>query len=140
MTRIIIEIDGDDVNMTTETKSEETGVDTVSQYARYFDSSCPGWKPDAYWNLMYLKQQQKYMGCLLKKQGYLFLNDVYKALGMTPSKAGQIVGWIYDENNPIGDNYVDFGIYNITNNKSFNNFDKSILLDFNIDGEIISRI
>ena len=43
--------------------------------------------------------------------GYLFLNDVYDLLGIPKSKAGQVVGWIYDKNNNTdGDNYVSFGL------------------------------
>ena len=56
--------------------------------------------------------QQAYANKKLQAQGYLFLNDVLEMLGIQKTKAGQIVGWIYNEEAPIGDNYVDFGIFN----------------------------
>ena len=51
----------------------------------------------------------------------------------------QIVGWVYDENNEVGDNYVDFGIYDINKPKArdfVNGYEKVIVLDFNVDGNI----
>ena len=147
MTRIIIEVDGDSVNVLTETieaevkvKKEKTDVEPVSQYAKWFDRVCTGWEEDAEWNLMYLKNQEYYMNMLLKTKGHLFLNDVYRALGMTLTKAGQFVGWIYDEENPIGDNFVDFGLMEERNRDFINGRTNTVLLDFNVDGEIISRL
>ena len=113
--------------------------DVNSDYARFFDESNPYWEKDPEYNLMFLKSQQRYANDLLKTQGYLFLNDVYKALGMEPTKAGQVVGWIYDPENPNGDNYVDFGIYDLDNERKrafVNGYERNILLDFNVDGNI----
>ena len=115
-----------------------------SDYARFFDEFCSGWKRDAEYNLTFVKHQQNYANEKLKSQGYLFLNDVYDMLGIQRTKAGQIVGWIYDEAHPdIYDNFVDFGIYNIYNEKArdfVNGREKSILLDFNVDGNILDLI
>lgn len=110
-----------------------------SDYARCFDETCMGWERDAEYNLIFLRQQQNYANELLKAQGYLFLNDVYKMLGIPASKAGQVVGWIYDEKNPIGDNFVDFGIYDLHDKEKrlfVNGHEKSIWLDFNVDGVV----
>ena len=111
-----------------------------SDYARFFDDGCAGWDKDPEINLMFLKRQQEYANDKLKSRGYLFLNEVYDMLGIPRSKAGQVVGWIYDEKNPIGDNYVDFGIYNqdIAKTRDFvNGYERTILLDFNVDGNIL---
>ena len=76
----------------------------------------------------------------LLAQGHVYLNEVYDALGIPRSKAGQIVGWVYNPDNPVGDNYIDFGIYQ-TNRavaRDFvNGYEKVILLDFNVDGNIL---
>ena len=112
-----------------------------SDYARFFDVGCNGWSKDPEFNLMFLKQQQSYANDLLKSRGHLFLNEVYDLLGFQRTKAGNIVGWIYDEKNPVGDNFVDFGIYDINRpkNRDFvNGYERSILLDFNVDGDILS--
>lgn len=123
---------------------EVADVNEHSDYARFFDELCTGWKRDAEYNLMFLKHQQNYANEKLQKQGYLFLNDVYDMLGIPKTKAGQVVGWIYDEaHSDIYDNFVDFGIYDLYNEKArdfVNGREKSILLDFNVDGNILDLI
>ena len=114
-----------------------------SDYARIFDNGSMGWTKDPEYNLMFLKLQQNQANDRLKAQGYLFLNDVYDMLGIPRTKAGQIVGWIYDKENPVGDNFVDFGIYDIYNEKAcdfVNGRERSIVLDFNVDGNILDMI
>lgn len=121
--------------------AETANVDEGSDYARFFDEYCTAWKKDAEYNLMFLRQIQNWANDRLKSRGYLYLNEVYEMLGMLPSKAGQVVGWIYDETGELGkgDNYVDFGIYDLYNEKKrdfVNGRERSILLDFNVDGNI----
>lgn len=114
-----------------------------STYARFFDDGCTGWTKDPEYNLMFLKNQQRYANDLLKSRGHLFLNEVYDMLGIPRTKAGQVVGWIYDEEYPNGDNFVDFGIYDLYNEKArdfVNGYERSILLDFNVDGDIMNLI
>ena len=114
-----------------------------SDYARIFDNGSMGWTKDPEYNLMFLKLQQNQANDRLRAQGYLFLNDVYDMLGIPRTKAGQIVGWVYDEENPVGDNFVDFGIYDIYNEKAcdfVNGRERSIVLDFNVDGNILDMI
>lgn len=142
---IKIEVDGREVVNhkveQTEPKVEIPSVD-VSQYARFFDEGCPNWSKDPEWNLMFLKQQELYANEMLKRNGFLFLNEVYDMLGFPRTKTGQIVGWIYDEENPIGDNRVDFGIYKtLPGNRNFvNGIERNILLDFNVDGDIFTKM
>ena len=92
---------------------------------------------------MFLFKQQNYANDTLKARGYLFLNEVYDMLGIPRTKAGQVVGWIYDEKHPIGDNFVDFGIVDVNNERSrafMNGYERSIILDFNVDGNILDLI
>jgi hypothetical protein len=112
----------------------------VGPYARWFDETCMAWTKDQECNLFFLKTQQSYANELLKAKGHLFLNEVYDMLGIPRTRAGQVIGWIYDVQNPIGDNFVNFGLYEQYNAKFINGYEKSVLLDFNVDGEIISRI
>ena len=115
----------------------------TSDYARFFDDGCTGWTKDPEFNLMFLKDQQRYANDLFKSKGHLFLNEVYDMLGIPRTQAGQVVGWIYDEKNPIGDNFIDFGIYDIADERkrSFvNGYERTILLDFNVDRNILEMI
>lgn len=116
----------------------------VSEFARFFDEWCPDYQKNAEFNLMFLRKQQDWANEKLKSQGYLFLNDVYESIGIPKTRAGQVVGWLYDPKNSKhqGDNYVDFGIYDITREscRNFvNGYEKAILLDFNVDGPILEH-
>lgn len=115
----------------------------ISDFAKIFDEYNDNWKKDAEYNLMFLKSVQAHCNDRLRAEGMLFLNDVYKELGFEPTKAGQVVGWVYDETDPDCDNYVDFGIYNLHSQKAHdfvNGYERSILLDFNVDGNIWERM
>lgn len=128
---------------TTKKTVEVADPNTYSDYARFFDDGCTGWQKDAELNLVFLKQQQNWANDLLKRKGHLFLNEVYDMLGIPRTKAGQIVGWIYDEDHPNGDNFVDFGIYDMNREKVrdfVNGYERTILLDFNVDGNILNLI
>ena len=126
-----------------ERKVRET-VDTIdpdnpaapSDYARFFDEgTSKDWNENPDYNMMFLRAQQQYANDILRSRGRLFLNDVYDMLGIPKSKAGQIVGWVYDPDNPVGDNYVDFGIHEV-NRLGDEGYERVILLDFNVDGNI----
>lgn len=109
-------------------------------YSRFFDECNPNWGKSAEYNHLFLVQIQNWANERLKAKGRLFLNEVYEMLGMDISKEGQIVGWVYDENNVYVNNYVDFGIYDVHNEdkRNFvNGRERSILLDFNVDGNIL---
>lgn len=120
----------------------------ISEYARFFEEYTKDEKgnvvKNTYWNespednLIFLKQVERFCNQKLRIKGVLFLNDVYEALGLPISKAGQVVGWVYNEKEPVGDNYVDFGLYkdNLSYSDFVNGYDNAILLDFNVDGNV----
>lgn len=147
----VIEVDKDGNPVIDENGEVKTSKKTInsadvlysSDYARFFDEFCTGWQRDSEFNLMFLRQQQQFANDKLKAQGYLFLNDVYAMLGIPKTKAGQIVGWVYNTDDKYADNFVDFGIYDLYNEKArdfVNGREKSILLDFNVDGNILDMI
>ncbi len=114
-----------------------------SDYARFFDESCPDWERDPEYNLMFVRAQMQNANDLLHARGHLFLNEVYDMLGIPRTKAGQIVGWVDDPKSQVSDNYVDFGIYDIAKQEKrdfVNGYEPSILLDFNVDGPIYDLI
>lgn len=128
-------------------KSTVYTMEEPSDYACFFDEYCAGWSKDPEYNLMFLKCQQATANDMLKRKGRVFLNEVYALIGKEPTKAGQIVGWVYDKNNPDVDNYIDFGIYkqytgrediNERKRSFVNGKEYSVLLDFNCDGDVWS--
>ena len=132
-----IDEEGNEVVVKEEVKTMDPNL--YSDYAKFFDESNVNWNRNPEYNLMFLKSQQQYANDLLKSRGRLFLNEVYDMLGIERTKAGQVVGWVYDEENPIGDNFVDFGIYDMSKERVrafVNGYEPNILLDFNVDGNV----
>lgn len=130
-----------------EVKNEETGkvekkkkFDTItgkSGYARFFDEGSKYWQRVPEMNLAWLRTQEAYFNQRLQAYGHVFLNEVYDALGIPRTQAGQVVGWVISED---GDNYIDFDIYNPDNANFVNGANIGILLDFNVDGVIYDKI
>lgn len=131
--------DGTDVN---ENDTVATAEDNPSEFARFFDETSKFYSRDAHYNKLFLQSQQALMNNRLISKGYLFLNEVLAALGFDPTPEGQVMGWIYDEKNDNLHNWVDFGVYDI-HRRSSRNFvnenDPSVLLDFNVDGNILNE-
>lgn len=124
-------------------KSTLSDITEHNDFSRFFDETCNGWTKNPALNLSIVKQQQDFANEKLKSQGFLFLNDVYELLGIPKTPDGQLFGWIYDEENPNGDNYVDFGVWNPNNTATrrfVNGYESVILLDFNVDGPIYNMI
>ena len=121
-------------------KPEVLPKESYSQYARFFDKNCACWTHEAEMNLMFLKHCELHANNLLQHNGHLFLNEVYDMLGIGRTKAGAMVGWIYSEDNTVGDNRVDFGLTKDTAKDFVNGRVNTVLLDFNVDGPIFDRI
>lgn len=139
------EITTDDNGKEVVTKStvEVADPNSYSPYAIVFDDGNEGWDPDPERSKFFLIQQQNWANERLKSRGHLFLNEVYDMLGARRTKAGAQVGWVYDETNCFGDNYVDFGIFDTARSKArdfVNGYEKVIVLDFNVDGYILDLI
>lgn len=118
------------------------GPDGESIYARFFDEYNANWSKDPEINLIFIRCQQQYLNDLLHARGHVFLNEAYDALGMERSSAGQVVGWLMACHGE-GDNYIDFGVFRGETQEArdfVNGRERSILLDFNVDGVIFDKI
>lgn len=107
---------------------------------RLFYAGNPGWDKDPYYTKLFLFKTQAFLNDKLQTQGYLFLNDVYEALGFSKTREGQVLGWVYDEKNPIGDNNIDFGLDDFDSDakiRFINGDEECVLLSFNHDGNIL---
>ena len=106
--------------------------------AKIFDCMNPYFDLDPMWNFTFLRMKERYFNDSLRSKGYVLLNEVYEALGFEKVDEFENIGWIYRENyreeDPIGDNFIDFGLYN--NPYITCDADKIILLEFNVDGVI----
>ncbi len=110
------------------------GGTTGGAYSFVFDQNSFAWDATNDYNEMFLRGQQNYANDLLKARGHVFLNEVLDEIGLPRTKAGQIVGWVYNAKNPNGDNYVDFGMMEVYDE---DNDTYKIMLDFNVDGNVL---
>ena len=102
-----------------------------------------GWTKNAELNKVFLLQQQNYANDKLRLNGVLTLNEVYDMIGAPRTAYGQLAGWVYTEDSSVGDNFVDFGIFDINSEKKcdfINGIERSIILDFNCIGNILDYI
>lgn len=134
-----------DGNETTVTKTVEV-VDPNTAHSLYSIVFCEGnngWTRNAELNKVFLIQQQNWANDKLKMNGVLTLNEVYDMVGAPRTAYGQIAGWVWTEDGTIGDNFVDFGLFDVNNEKAcdfINGREKSIILDFNCIGNILDYI
>jgi hypothetical protein len=142
-----LQYDTERIDIVDEETGKVTSEDVItdapgSAYARFYDEySSRNWSPDPDINLLFLRNVQNYCNDRLRARGHLFLNEVFSELGLAHTKAGAIVGWRW--NKESGDDYVDFGIWDGTQesvNDFFNGREGAILLDFNVDGVIYDKI
>lgn len=148
------------VDVEEEQKDEEGNVETVktkktvydrpkySDYARFFGkdySDCATDDPE--YNMVFLKETLGWLNrVLISRAGKpVYLNEVYDALGIERTDAGQVVGWRYlpDDKTHRGDNYISFGAFfdDLTKagpaeRRFVNGLESVVLLDFNVDGEV----
>lgn len=119
------------------------GDDAPSDYTRYFvKGEAKAAEGNDSYDLFYLRSQQELANHMLRARGFVTLNDAYELLGIDPSVAGQMVGWVYDKNDDAhGDNYIDFRIQEVYRKRSDapGDYEKVFLIDPNVDGGILDH-
>lgn len=119
---------------------------SASIYSVFFNNTCNGFDEDSRKNnYEYLKSLEHDMNNRLRRKGYLWLSDVYNALGIVPDNYNEAIknsGWI-DPNGKFGylikdtngickyEDKIDFCLNDIELHKYDNNEDPIWLLDFN---------
>ena len=115
---------------------------TESDYVKYFTRTNKFWEEDESYLMTFFKMVQCTMNDKLRssKSKCLVLNQVYDALGFEMTKSGMVVGWIYDLENPVGDNYIEFNIRKVYLPNEYGGYEKAYAIDFNVDGNIYDRL
>ncbi len=108
-----------------------------SAYAVCYDEFNVNWDRHPEYNRMFLDANQTYFNHRLEAHGHVMLNDVYDRLGFDRTPAGAVVGWIW---NGDGDNYVDFGMFEAHAEDFRAGQEKSVWLDFNVDGVMYDKL
>lgn len=96
----------------------------ISMYAQLFDENNPNWTPNTKHNFSFIRVQEAYLNDKLQARGHVFLNEVYDALGMDRTPAGAVNGWLRSNASHISFKY------------NYNSTLESLVLDFEVDGDI----
>lgn len=108
------------------------------------------WTPVASTNRMNVVAIQAECNRILEAEGYLFLNDVLKMLGMKETTISRKVGWVKHKPGApyiVGDSegFVDFGLfrrgkgYDAARYEFLNDPEPNFMLHFNVQGVIIDK-
>lgn len=128
---------------TVKTKTNVVDENKVSNdgYSRLFAYGNPYWDRDSTYNMMFLRARQSMWNDKLRANGHVFLNEVLESLGFPTTRIGQEVGWRIDNSDPTIDNYIDFGMVEVSLSTSGDpNTRMGIMLDFNVDGSILNKV
>lgn len=64
---------------------------------KLFDCRHPLWQNNKPYNEKVVNLKLEYCHDLLRLRGYLFLNEVYRELGIAATREGQVAGWVFDK-------------------------------------------
>lgn len=121
-------------------RSRDWEASSKDPYNRVFSQeSSNQWQNDLGCNKDFVGGQQRFAQQLLNRQGYLYLSDVYRSLGIAESDVSRVVGWKVitlpdgTRNVPV----VDFGLDTPIPDDWKYNQRREIFLDFNCQGLIV---
>ena len=127
----------------------------ASPYSRLWDENAMEWCANRDIQFLTLRSLENHFNQELNARGVVFLNDVYKALGLPMSKDAALVGWIKDYEKPKmaklaselgrvpGDGVISFGVFENESPSArayLAGDDDRVVLDFNVDGVIYDLI
>lgn len=121
-------------------KEKVADPNVESDYVKYITKSNSYWEKNPDILQSFLNAQQHFANDKLKAEGKLVLNDVYESLGFEKTKAGMVVGWVYDLKNPSGDNYVQFNVQKVKIPGENGELEDAYAVDFNVDGNIYDLV
>lgn len=143
----IVDEDGKEkkIKKTVDKTDPNFDVHEISPYAVIIDSSHKDWSRDTHMMGYYFKARQSQLTNTLRAKGHLFLNEVYDTLGVPRTSIGAVAGWIFDQREPYGDDYVDFRLQTVYRAVPGEDGDPAsyepvYIFDFNVKGNILDKI
>lgn len=93
---------------TTKKVTEEPVADEAKPWRLVFSKQSSSlWQNDFRMNLMILRGMETTANEMLQAKGFLFANSILRDLGMKERIDGQVMGYVWDKNNPT---YISFGL------------------------------
>lgn len=128
-------------------KKEMAVMKDASMYDVVFSSATSDYShDDAEWNhetqewegydVTLVAKTREVLQNRLESKGRVFLNEAKKDLGMDETRAGQVVGWIYDPSDETRDSHIEIDMYPTMDD----NGEPTLGLAFNVDGPILDYL
>lgn len=109
-------------------------------YSAIFDSAnSTGWIDNAYVNKKTIQDVERYANFKLRKNGYVFVNEIRKDLKLPLTATGYIAGWIYDPDFK-GEKQIDFGLGRKENKRFMEGLETVAILYFNCEPNIMTKL
>lgn len=141
-----VDADGNEVDFVTPVTNAEKGMPWYSIYAKKRKND--SYNADV--EIQHIRAVQNLMNDRLSSIGYVFLSEVYEALGIPVDTQCVGIGWISKEHTLPGDDsdgYIDFGVLGDANRAKDPSIaawqdgeTNEVLFDFNVDGPIYHRL
>ena len=144
----VVDENGEEKTVTNEYKVADPNV--VSPYGRYFTRHNKHWdrSPDAV--KIFFLSEQNYMNDQLKGRaltnafgvGTYTMNEAFERLDFDAPEDGSGLynGWIYDEKNPYGDNYIELDVTPCMIPGDTGRLEQAYYVEFNFDGNIAKEL
>lgn len=141
----VIEVEETDENGKTRKKKKKVPVATAkeSPYLRYFTKSNNEWKGTDDLNELFFKSTEAWANDKLRINGRLTLEELFRAFNFRIDPKDPMclgVGWIYDEQNPMGDNRIVIDRHKVWLHNDFGELEEAWAIDFNVDGDIYKEL
>ena len=140
---VTVETDKKGKEKTKVTKVVKAGSVTDPTFSTWLiDDNCKLWyhgRPEMTYYV--LVETQNDLTQMLRTRGYVFLNEVFRALQLPEVPEGQIIGWVYDETKSESDNCIDFGLREGSENYELfmNGKNDYVYINLNHDGTIYDK-
>lgn len=120
----------------TESKAEKDFSDDSDYCVVFSRETAPlTWQNSYAANKTFIRATLKHAQYILDTKGYIFLNDIYEALGMPRTTTGSVVGWMLDDE---GDNFIDADLQPYNYEDVFKD-EPNFILNFNCQGLIYDK-
>lgn len=99
----------------------------------YYNHDTQEWEG---YDSMLVKKAEAALEDRLHSKGMVFLNEAYKELGLEPTRAGQVVGWLDSPEDETRDSHINLDMYPTMDSDG----DAALGIAFNVDGPILNYL
>ena len=121
---------------TKKTKVKTIDPESAALYSRVYTKKNAFWKGNDELDTYQFGLFEAQLTNKLRRKGFVSFNEALEACDFERCDYGMVVGWIYDKDNPTGDNVIKIDRRKERVRNEFGEVEDVWILDFNVDGNI----